>query len=99
MDLSQLATDLEAIANAETDDFAELMKVSGLDPKSDLRYYDLFESKLGEADVEGWDFTGANLDRADLSQVKNIKKAVFNEETTFVGTLLPDGVLPSDLIS
>lgn len=98
MDLQALAVDLGKIRDAETGDLVDLMKISGLDPKSDLRYSDLSETDFGEADIEGWDLIGAKLDGANLSSVKNVKKAVFNVETTFIGTRLPDDISPTDLI-
>lgn len=93
-----------AVVEAPTEDFAELLEIGGLDPTRDLRYADWSSSDFGEADVTGWDFTGARLNYADLRRVKNIELAIFNRnlnsdtETEFVGTLLPDGITVEQLM-
>ena len=61
--LSQL--ELEArnrrIDEAETDDFAELIRIAGLDPKKHLRFADWSGVDFSGCDLRGFDFTGARL--------------------------------------
>lgn len=50
-----------AVAEAETDDFSELIKIAGLDPARDLRFFDWSGVDFSGADLSGYDFTGAIL--------------------------------------
>jgi len=90
--------ELQVFLDAEADDFMELIGLSGLDPTTDFRDMDFSGCNLGEVDIEGWDLSGAYLDGTDLSQVKNINKAIFNTKTSFVDTKLPDGITLDELI-
>lgn len=90
---------LDAIVNAETDNFVELMNIAGLDPTTAWRYADMSGVELDDADVSKWDFSGAHLAGADLSRVKNIREAIFNKDTEFEGCKLPDGVTPQSLVA
>ena len=96
---------MQAVIDAPTEDFAELLAIAGLDPAKDLRYADWSDADFGEADLTGWDFTGARLDGANLSRVRNIDKAFFNRNynpgttTEFAGTILPDGVTVEQLMT
>ena len=51
----------QRIAGAATDDFAELMKLGGLDPRKHLRFADWSDLNLESCDLRGFDFTGARL--------------------------------------
>lgn len=98
-----LSEKIQAIIDAPDDDFASLLKIAGFDPATDLRHANWEGADFGAADIAGWDFTGACLNRADLSKVQNIEKAFFNRdcgygETEFVGTILPDGVAVEQLM-
>lgn len=95
---------IQDIIDAPTEDFAELLKIAGLDPKKALRFADWSGADFGNADVAGWDFTGAKLNEANLSRVINIDKAFFNlngdpnSPTEFVGTILPENVTVEQLM-
>jgi formylglycine-generating enzyme required for sulfatase activity len=49
------------VAGAATDDFAELIKLAGLDPRKHLRFADWSDLSLERCDLRGFDFTGARL--------------------------------------
>jgi formylglycine-generating enzyme required for sulfatase activity len=49
------------VGEAETENFAELIRLSGLDPKRHLRFADWSDIDFSGADLRGFDFTGARL--------------------------------------
>jgi formylglycine-generating enzyme required for sulfatase activity len=51
----------QRVANAKTDDFAELIRLAGLDPGKHLRFADWSDVNLAGCDLRGFDFTGARL--------------------------------------
>jgi hypothetical protein len=51
----------QRVASAETDDFAELIKLAGLDPGKHLRFADWSDVNFAGCDLRGFDFTGARL--------------------------------------
>lgn len=51
----------QRVANAEMDDFAELIRLAGLDPKKHLRFADWSDLNFERCDLRGFDFTGARL--------------------------------------
>jgi formylglycine-generating enzyme required for sulfatase activity len=51
----------QRVASAETDDFAKLIKLAGLDPGKHLRFADWSEVNFAGCDLRGFDFTGARL--------------------------------------
>ena len=57
--------DLEArqlrVDDAPTDNFAELIRIAGLDPKKHLRFADWSGVDFSGCDLRGFDFTGARL--------------------------------------
>jgi formylglycine-generating enzyme required for sulfatase activity len=61
--VSQL--DIEArerlVDEAPTEDFAELIRIAGLDPKKNLRFADWSGVDFGGSDLRGFEFTGAQL--------------------------------------
>lgn len=62
IDLPQSVFDkVEEILLAETDDFAELAKLSGMNPATDYRFADLKGCDFTGSDLSGFDFTGADL--------------------------------------
>lgn len=95
---SEIDAKAQAVVDHPNENFAELLQVAGLDPAKHLRYADWSDSDFGDADITGWDFTGARLNRADLTKVRNIDKAHFNRncnadtETEMEDVLLPKGV-------
>jgi formylglycine-generating enzyme required for sulfatase activity len=52
---------MRKVLAAETDDFVELLQLTGLDPKRHLRLSDWSGIDFSGADLRGFDFTGANL--------------------------------------
>ncbi len=63
--MTWLPKDVEAaerlIDEAETDDFAKLIKIAGLDPKQHLRFADWSGVDFSGCDLRGFDFTAARL--------------------------------------
>jgi hypothetical protein len=57
----------EAVARAHTEDFAELVRIAGLDPQRDLRFADWSGVDFRGADLRGFDFTGARLHGCDFT--------------------------------
>jgi hypothetical protein len=55
---------------AETNDFAELIKLAGLDPKKQLRLADWSGVSFAGCDLRGFDFTGARIDGARVDQAE-----------------------------
>jgi hypothetical protein len=58
---------LAALIGAPTDDFVELVRVSGLDPKRDFRHADLSGADLRGADLTEFDLSHARLNGALLA--------------------------------
>ena len=79
--LAKVAERLEA----ETDDFAELAKMSGLDPAKAYRYADLRDCDFSSSDLSGFDFTGA-----DLRGCTGLPNA---EEAAQIGLILTDATI------
>ncbi|MEK7100602.1 MAG: pentapeptide repeat-containing protein [Patescibacteria group bacterium] len=90
---------LGEILTSPDDNFVKLMEIAGLDGAKDFRYARLIGVELDDADISGWDLTGCDLTDADLSKVSNIDKAIFNKDTKFSGTRLPEGVSLQQLLS
>ncbi len=86
----------EAIVAGES--FAEMVSDESLFPRDSFFVDFVFSADMGEIDIAGWNFSGANLSGADMSQVKNISKAVFDRKTKFIGTKLPEGVTVEMLV-
>ena len=68
----------ERIAEAPTNDFSELIRISGLDPSRHLRFADLSGVDFTGSDLRGFDFTGARLIGCDFSGAK-IEGARFDQ--------------------
>lgn len=94
----QALDEIVAVTESPSSDLLDLLALCSLDPKSDFRHADLADTDFGEADIAEWDLTGADLSNANLSKVKNIMLAIFDEQTTFLDTVLPEGVAPADLV-
>jgi len=71
--LQELKDSIQKLAEAETKNFAELVKVTGLDLKQDFA-----EADLSEIDLSGIDFSNANLSGANLSHAKLERAILFN---------------------
>jgi formylglycine-generating enzyme required for sulfatase activity len=54
------------VADAPTDDFAALVRLAGINPKTELRFGDFAGVSLRGADLRGFDLSGANLRGADF---------------------------------
>jgi Pentapeptide repeats (9 copies) len=52
---------LDEIADAQTHNFVELIRISGIDPKRHLRFADWSAIDFSGCDLRGYDFTGARL--------------------------------------
>ena len=55
------------VAEAPTEDFAQLVRIAGLDPCKELRFGDFSGVCFRQADLRGFDFTGAKLHACDFS--------------------------------
>lgn len=69
MNEQELLENIQRLAEADTDNFAELAKMAGLNHKTDFDGAD-----LSELDLKGIDFSNANLKGTDLSYV-NLENA------------------------
>jgi DNA-binding winged helix-turn-helix (wHTH) protein len=63
---------------AQTDNFIELVNISGLDPKVDFRFSNLKEVDFTNLNLSGFDFTGANMIGCIFNKAK-ITGAIFDE--------------------
>jgi hypothetical protein len=55
---------IEAVMNAPTSLFGELVQIASLDPVKDFRFADLSGTDFSNTDLRGFDFTGADLTAA-----------------------------------
>jgi len=86
IDLPQSVFDtVEKILLADTDDFAELAKISGMDPATDYRHADLKECDFTGSDLSGFDFTGADL--------RGCVGLPSPEEAKKIGLILADAII------
>jgi uncharacterized protein YjbI with pentapeptide repeats len=67
---------IAAVATAETDSFVALARLAGLNPARAFRGANLRDVNFGTDDIAGFDFTGANLEGADLSRVTGHSAAI-----------------------
>lgn len=71
---------IKAVAYAPDDiSFTELMRISGLNPHTDLCNADFTGINFGDVDVAGWNFCGTCLSGSDLSRVKNLTLDQFGQ--------------------
>jgi hypothetical protein len=74
-----------AILEHPNDNFVELVRISGLDPKVAFLGSDLRGLDFGTDDLSGFDFTGADLRGCKLTGVRGKESAIF------VGALFSEG--------
>jgi len=70
---------LQLIDGAQTDDFAELVRIAGLDPQRDLRFADWSGVDFRGADLRGFDLTGARLHGCNFSGGRRLPDAYADE--------------------
>jgi hypothetical protein len=91
---ASLSGQLQAIAEAETDDFLELVKLARLDPKRDFIGADLRGMNLRNLDLREFDFRGANFRGATIDGTRFglglTEHAVFDDRPS--GASLPNTV-------
>jgi formylglycine-generating enzyme required for sulfatase activity len=89
--MTWLAKDVEAaerlVDEAETDDFAKLIKIAGLDPKQHLRFADWSSVDFSGCDLRGFDFTAARVNGCRFDNAR-IEGARF-DQAEIAGTNLP----------
>lgn len=81
----EVSSRIKAVRSLDTNEFCDLISVSGLDPRSDLMFSDLSGLDLSGADLRGYNFGGCNLLDA------NLVGALVDDETSFEGAALDDG--------
>src|SRR5262245_823644 len=54
------------VAETWTEDFAALVNIAGLDPKTELRFGDFSGVSFRDSDLRGFDFSGAKLHGCDF---------------------------------
>ena len=65
-ELERIAERIVAVRAVRTNDFADLMKASGLDPARHFRFANWRGADFGDANLRGVDFTGALLEGAQF---------------------------------
>ena len=78
-----------AVLRADTDDFAELARIGGLDPATSFRHVDLRGVKFGADDLSGFDFSGADLRGTDIAAC-DLSGVTWDDETVW-----PVGFVPT----
>ena len=72
--------------NHDNDDFLELVTLAGLNPSTDFRGINLSEIKFSYMDLDGFDFTGANLTGCSFYMAL-VDKTVFDDEQLKLATV------------
>lgn len=70
---------MKALIEAETDNFFDLCRMAGIDPKTELRNTDLEGVDFTGCDLRGCDLSGSNLRNATGSQ------AIWDSTTNLTG--------------
>jgi len=73
----KLMTAIKLVDDSDTDNFVELVKLSGLNPQNDFRFANLENIDFGKCNLSGFDFTGALLTGCLFSS-SNLKGAKFD---------------------
>lgn len=68
---------IKIVAEAKTDDFIMLVKLSGYNPATDFQYRDLNDADFGGCSLAGFNFTGSRLTKANFKHAK-ISGAIFD---------------------
>ena len=87
---------IREIENAKSDEFGDLVRIAGLDPKVDFRHADLSRLDFGCSNLSQFDFTGADLRFANFER-STVHGAIFDEAET-EGAIWPLGFLAPGLI-
>jgi formylglycine-generating enzyme required for sulfatase activity len=97
-----------AVIGAQSNNFMELLKISGLDPKTDLRFADWSGVDFSGCDLRGFDFTGARLHgcnfggafiegaRLDQAEINGSDVQAANDWVAYVRSWRKAKELPSD---
>lgn len=70
---------IREIEEAETENFVELTKISGLDPANDFRNMNMRDMDLSNCDLAGYDFRGSNINGINWENA-DIKGTLFDKE-------------------
>ena len=79
--LTEVANRIGLVAHSPDQTFARLIELAALDPTADFVGADLSEVDFGDLDVDGFNFSHADLTNANLSQVRNFSRANFDGAT------------------
>jgi len=74
-----LGDQIRNVLEYKSDDFLELVKIAGLNPKSDFRYISLSGLNFFYMDLSGFDFTGSDLSNCSFHMAL-IDKVEFDDE-------------------
>lgn len=56
----------DSIISSTKDDFLTLVKISGLDPRNDFKFFRFDGMDFSNCNLDGFDFTGSDFSRADI---------------------------------
>lgn len=98
-DRKEIMASAKRVLHAETDDFVELINLSGLNPETDLINSNLRDVDFGRNDIRSYCFAGADLRGADLSKSiynpRAFPGARIDKYTKFSPDLPPEGLYQS----
>lgn len=80
---------IAAVATAKTESFVALARLANLDPARAFVGADLRNVDFGTGDIAGFNFRGARLEGANLSNTKNSEFAIFDTATSDTATRWP----------
>jgi hypothetical protein len=89
---SSLLSTMLNVLDAETNNFAELARVAGLQPNCDFCGADLHNVNFGTGDFSEFEFRNADLTGADLSHASGLRPSMFIGAIIDEATRLPDYV-------
>ncbi|KAA3516970.1 hypothetical protein GOZ96_12315 [Agrobacterium vitis] len=76
--MTSLGQMVKSVVDSDTDDFLELVRLSGLDPANDFRHMDLRGFNFENCDLSGFDFTGSIIDDFNFVGAK-IENTILDE--------------------
>jgi len=82
----RLKRQIKAVEDSPSDRLDELVRATGLDPTSDLRFGNWSNFDLSDANLRGFNFTGANLSGARFHRA-HIATAIFDQATYDLASL------------